>query len=153
MSPFTLDIQVDPPFAALVAEDWLARVVETVLTHQAQPAETELSLVITDDEEIRALNRDYRDTDAPTDVLSFAANEGEDFVTPEELPPYLGDVIISYPTALAQAQEQGHGVAQELALLVVHGCLHLLGHDHATDEEQAQMWALQDEILRGLGGA
>jgi probable rRNA maturation factor len=152
MSPFALDIQIDPPFAALVSEAWLMRVVEAVLTHQAQPAETELSLVITDDEEIRALNRDYRDTDASTDVLSFVASEGEDFVTPEELPPYLGDVIISYPTALAQAQEQRHAVAQELALLVVHGCLHLLGHDHATDEEQAQMWALQDEILRSLGG-
>jgi probable rRNA maturation factor len=88
--------------------------------------------------------------DQPTDVLAFAAQEGEAFVLPEGEPPYLGDVIVSYPTALAQATEAGQPVTAELALLVVHGCLHLLGYDHAEPDEQARMWARQGAILDSL---
>ncbi len=99
---------------------------------------------------IQALNRTFRQVDSPTDVLAFPAAEGNDFVLPPELPPYLGDVIISYPTALAQAEAQGHPVEQELTLLIVHGCLHLLGYDHETEEERQQMWARQEALCTQL---
>jgi len=115
--------------------------------------------VLTDDAEIQALNRQFRGIDAPTDVLSFAMQdespEDQGFVVaPEqdaETRAYLGDVIVSYPRAAAQAAEQGHSVLAELRLLVVHGVLHLLGYDHATPQDQARMWAIQDVVLERLG--
>ncbi len=159
MSTYEVEVQIAPAFVGLVSADKLAHIVRLVLEHEEQPAELEVTLVITDDEQIRALNRDYRQTDSATDVLSFAwgedrqDEEGEEispFILPEGLPRYLGDIIVSYPTALAQAAEQGHRVEQELALLIIHGCLHLLGYDHATEEDQERMWAQQDAILRSV---
>ena len=112
----------------------------------------EVALVLTDDASIQELNRDFLGEDAPTDVLSFSAQEqAGPFVTAPEAGAYLGDVIISYPRAIQQAGEQGHAVEQELDLLVVHGILHLLGYDHATEEEKSLMWSHQDAILAGLG--
>ena len=106
----------------------------------------EMTVVLTDDEQVAALNRQYLEIDAPTDVLSFPTGETD----PESGDLYLGDVIISYPRALAQAEAAGHPVEAELQLLVVHGVLHLLGHDHAEEAEQAAMWAVQAEILASL---
>lgn len=106
----------------------------------------ELTLVLTDDEQVHALNRQFRDVDAPTDVLSFPAGD----VDPDTGNLYLGDIIISLPRALAQAQAEGHPFDDELRLLVVHGVLHLLGYDHADEHEQAEMWAAQAEILACL---
>jgi probable rRNA maturation factor len=171
MSTYQIDVQVDPDLVGPLALDPLVCLVAATLGYADQPADTEVTLVITDDVQMRELNRTFRDVDSPTDVLSFPARENvadcespedtgaaqdeddraqPDFVTPSELLPYLGDVIISYPTALAQATEQGHAVEDELALLVVHGCLHLLGYDHATEEERQRMWAIQEEILHSL---
>ena len=161
MIMFSIDVQVAPEFESLVNADRLSQIMQMVLEHEGQAEDAEVTLVITDDPQIRALNRDYRDTDSATDVLSFPWDEDGDaevgqgewapaFILPEGLPRYLGDVIVSYPTALAQATEQGQSVEQELALLVVHGCLHLLGYDHATEEEQRRMWARQDSILESL---
>lgn len=144
---YAVDVQVDPPYAERIAVDALVVVAERVLRRADQPAGTALTLVMTDDETIRALNRTYRDEDSATDVLSFSATEGETFVTPDDEPPYLGDVIVSFPTALAQAEARGESVDDELRLLVAHGCLHLLGYDHATPEEEAAMWALQAQAL------
>jgi len=111
----------------------------------------EVALVLTDDASIQELNRDFLGEDAPTDVLSFSAQEeAGPFVTAPEAGAYLGDVIISYPRAVQQAGEQGHAVEQELDLLVVHGILHLLGYDHATEEEKSLMWSRQDTILARL---
>lgn len=122
---------------------------EAALRHQARPGE--LTLVVTDDEGIRALNRDFLGIDAPTDVLSFSAQEDSGpFVAAPEAGGYLGDVILSYPRAIEQAREQGHSTEQELNLLVVHGVLHLLGYDHAGEEEKAVMWAQQEAILELL---
>lgn len=150
MRAYSVDVQTDDEFADRVSAERLARIVETVLDQEAQPKHAEVTLVITGNERVRELNRVFRDVDEPTDVLSFPCGEGPQFVTPEELSPYLGDVIVSYPIALEQAQEQGHPVEKELALLIVHGCLHLLGYDHATEEDQQRMWARQDEILQLL---
>lgn len=108
----------------------------------------EVTVVLTDDDQVHALNRQYLEIDAPTDVLSFPAGETD----PDSGELYLGDVIISYPRALAQAEAAGHPVEAELQLLVVHGVLHLLGYDHAEEDEQVAMWGMQAEILASLGG-
>lgn len=147
MSHYEVEIQVDEAFADAVPVDLLTRLAQSVLAAERQPEGAGLSIVIVDDAQIQALNRQYRDQDAPTDVLSFAAREGGDFVVPEEAALYLGDVIISFPTAGAQAREGGHPVSDELALLTVHGCLHLLGYDHAEEADSARMWARQAELL------
>jgi probable rRNA maturation factor len=97
-------------------------------------SEAELSILITDDEEIRSLNRDYRSVDSPTDVLSFSQVEGEGPAIASEL---LGDVVISWETARSQARELGHTVLEEMKRLLVHGVLHLLGYDHEGDEKTA----------------
>lgn len=106
-----------------------------------------LTLVLTGDEAIQELNRQYLGVDSPTDVLSFPAGE----VDPETQEFYLGDVILSYPRAQAQAAAAGHPLEAELQLLTVHGVLHLLGYDHAEREEKDQMWSEQDQILTALG--
>jgi probable rRNA maturation factor len=108
---------------------------------------TDLSLVLTGDAQLHELNRQYLGIDAPTDVLSFPAGETD----PETELIYLGDVIVSYQRAQAQAVAGGHSVENELQLLVVHGVLHLLGRDHAEEIEKAKMWAEQSAILSRLG--
>ncbi|MCD6519889.1 MAG: rRNA maturation RNase YbeY [Anaerolineae bacterium] len=152
MSPYQIDVQIAPEFSENLSVEGIRRVAQAVLAHQGQPEGTALTIVITDDTQVHQLNRQFRGVDRPTDVLAFAAREGkESFITPEEVPLYLGDVIISYPTAQAQAAEYGHSVQRELALLIIHGCLHLLGYDHEEEKERQRMWALQEEILQGLG--
>lgn len=115
------------------------------------PLDRSLTLVITDDAKVQDLNRDFLGIDEPTDVLSFPSGESEP--DPDTGEVYLGDVIISYPRAQAQAEAGGHPIQQELQLLVVHGVLHLLGYDHASEEEKAEMWAAQEAILNRLGSS
>lgn len=121
----------------------------TPLNPDLGPASThaDMSIVLTDDRQLHELNLDYLNVDAPTDVLSFSAGE----VDPETETLYLGDVAISIPRAIQQAQNGGHSVEAEVQLLVVHGILHLLGYDHSTDEEKAVMWAEQSKVLERLG--
>ena len=127
----------------------LQTVAETVLTAQSAPTGCKLTIVITDNDAVRALNRQYRGLDAPTDVLSFPA-EPLPVDLPDE-PPYLGDLVIAYPYALAQAEQEGHDPGDSLALLVVHGTLHLLGYDHDTADHRAAMWAAQEAAISTLG--
>jgi len=146
---FDVEVQVALEFADRVAVERLRAAAQAVLRHEGRTGE--LALVLTNDEGIQALNRDFLDVDAPTDVLAFPT-QGDDgpFVAAPGADSYLGDVIISYPRAEAQANEQGHASAQELDLLIVHGVLHLLGYDHATAEEKAAMWARQEAVLDSL---
>ena len=134
-----ITIQVAPHFGAKVDEGDLRRVAAEVLGREEVAEGTELSLIITDDETIRELNRRFRGVDAPTDVLAFGAGTEEHFVSAPESPSYLGDVVISYQRALAQAKELGHTVAEELKLLVIHGILHLLGYDHQEEADAQKM--------------
>ena len=106
-----------------------------------------IAIVLTDDAQLHKLNREYLGVDAPTDVLSFPASETD----PETGAVYLGDILISIPRATEQAQAAGHPLEAEVQLLVVHGTLHLLGHDHAEAEEKARMWKIQDEVMSRLG--
>jgi probable rRNA maturation factor len=117
------------------------------LTHQKQPRDADLSIVLTDDARLQGLNREYLGIDAPTDVLSFPASESD----PETGAPYLGDILISIPRAREQAASTGHALEAEVQLLVVHGVLHLLGHDHAEAKGKRKMWKAQAEILESLG--
>ena len=114
---------------------------------QHQSAQGDLTVVLTDEARLQALNRDYLGMDAPTDVLSFPASETD----PETGAPYLGDILISVPRAALQARAAGHALEGEVQLLVVHGVLHLLGHDHARAEEKSRMWDAQSEILKSIG--
>lgn len=113
---------------------------------------TEVDITIVDDEEIHQLNRDYRNVDRPTDVLSFALDE-DDEDEPELLEGQLhllGDIIISAETATRQAEEFGHGLEREIVYLAVHGLLHLLGYDHMVEEDKAVMRAKEEEALRAI---
>jgi len=107
----------------------------------------ELSLVLCSDAFIRDLNRDYREKDTATDVLSFSQREGEGS-DPDD--PILGDVIISVETASRQAEEQGHSLETELVVLMIHGLLHLLGHDHEETEEARRMASAEADLLDKL---
>ena len=144
--PIEIEVQIAPAFIELVAAGPLESAAATAL--RLEGVGGQVTVVITDDQGIQELNRDFLDLDQPTDVLSFSAREGDSsFVSAPELDNYWGDVIVSYPRASEQAAEQGHPVERELKLLVVHGVLHLLGYDHEEKEDRAAMWARQDEIL------
>lgn len=109
-------------------------------------SEAELSVMLCDDDAIAELNAQWRGKDQPTDVLSFPQGEG-----PPGAPPALGDVVISLDTAGRQADEAGHPLATELVVLLVHGLLHLLGHDHHEEAERAAMRAEESRVLTALG--
>ena len=141
-----VEVQITPAFTGVVSPDPLHRVAREVLRLEGMPGL--VTLVITDDESIQALNRDYIGFDSPTDVLAFSAREdGGSFVVAPGAGHYLGDVIISYPRAIEQAREQGHAADQELCLLTIHGILHLLGYDHENERDRAVMWARQEALL------
>jgi probable rRNA maturation factor len=128
-------------------EELLERAAHAALEHEHESQEAELSIVLTDNEHLQELNLNYLGIDAPTDVLSFPASETD----PESGARYIGDILISIPRAQSQADVAGHPLEAEVQLLVVHGVLHLLGHDHADPEEKARMWQAQAEILKSLG--
>lgn len=133
---------------------------EPVVQAQARAAmaalglvDVELSVLLCDDAVIAPLNADWRGKEGPTDVLSFAMDEGEVMVLPPGLPRPLGDLVISVQTAQRQATDLGHGLHEELQVLLVHGLLHLLGFDHETGpEDAAAMRAEELRVLAGLGG-
>lgn len=139
--------EIKEQFQEQVDAALLKQTILTALKHLDVTESVGLTILIVGNGEIQALNRQYRGVDAPTDVLSFSAGDTD----PDTGERYLGDVLISYPKAAHQSQTQGHTVNAELQLLVVHGVLHLLGHDHATEDEKAIMWGLQSEILEKLG--
>ena len=125
----------------------IERAVNATLENQSESLDSELTIILTDDSKVHDLNRDYLGIDAPTDVLSFPASETD----PETGARYIGDIIISLPYAARSAEKAGHPLESEVQLLVVHGVLHLLGHDHAKPGEKAKMWKAQAEILETLG--
>ncbi|GAB4580296.1 MAG: rRNA maturation RNase YbeY [Anaerolineales bacterium] len=142
-----IHIQIDEAYQPVLAETLFEQAAQAVLTHQAAPPNSALTLVLTGDETLHDLNLRFMGIDAPTDVLSFPSGEPD----PETEEIYLGDILISYPRAAAQAEQGGHPITAELQLLTVHGLLHLLGHDHANAEEKARMWQAQGQILEALG--
>ncbi len=141
-----IDLQTEI-FLSPEIQSALQEAVTATLAQQKHPLDVDLTLRITDDAELQALNSAFLGNDAPTDVLSFPLGE----VDPETGRLYLGDIAISYPQAVQQAQKGNHALLHELQLLVVHGVLHLLGHDHYAPEEKARMWQAQRAVLDVLG--
>ncbi|WP_201713533.1 rRNA maturation RNase YbeY [Rossellomorea arthrocnemi] len=116
--------------------------------------ESEVSVTFVTDDRIREINREYRDKDQPTDVISFALEElGEDEIEiiGGEIPRVLGDIIISIDRTKEQAEEYNHSIARELGFLALHGFLHLLGYDHMEEEEEKRMFKRQKDILDEYG--
>jgi probable rRNA maturation factor len=160
-SALQIDLQIDEEYVPLVDAENLRAVGEVALRARGV-VDAELTVVVTSDAAVQELNRDYRGIDAPTDVLSFAAQASvqESASAPEmALPPelaaelsrYLGDIIIAYPYVAQQAAHFGNTPEAELRLMVVHGVLHLLGADHDTPEAEAAMWAQQEAVLAQFG--
>jgi probable rRNA maturation factor len=169
------DAGSDPTLQGLLASDALERVITRTLEAANVTQPVTLSLLITGDEEIQTLNRQYRQQDKPTDVLSFplldrpivdapadqlwieAQAAGEEgiaieahpmFVTPPELATNLGDIVVSWPTVLRQAAQAGHDPAYELLYLLSHGTLHLVGYDDQTEAGYQAMTRLQEMALQ-----
>jgi len=151
-----INVLIDEDLKESPEMSWLQSVAEQVLIAQEVSSDIELSLVITSQERVRQLNRDYLSRDEPTDVLAFSMlpelpAEGElgvpPFITPPDGVLHLGEVIISYPQAVIQAEEHHHSVKKEIAILIIHGVLHLLGYEHDKPELERQMRAREAEIL------
>lgn len=140
-------IQIDDPRAEKLGGEVLQSTVFAALEVGGEVSEPEVTVIITSSEEIQELNNKYRQIDAVTDVLSFSDGS----INPENDRVYLGDVVIAYPVAEAQAEEDGHSTEQEIQLLMVHGILHLLGYDHSDEAGREAMWAVQKAALEVLG--
>jgi len=138
-----INIESEFPFP----RDLLERAATAALQHESKSLDHDLSIVLTDNAHLHELNLNYLGVDSPTDVLSFPSAETD----PETGARYIGDILISIPRAQSQAEAAGHSLESEVQLLVVHGVLHLLGHDHAEPDEKARMWQAQTEILESLG--
>ncbi len=156
-----VDVSVQGKFADNYSppwQDWM-----TLWLQELEPANSEgealhpndlyeMSLRLTDDAELQSLNREYRNKDQPTDVLSFAALEVDcQYDLPVEEPLYLGDIVISVETAAKQADTQGHSIETELTWLASHGLLHLLGWDHPDEPSLLEMLNQQRDLLEAIG--
>ena len=148
---YAVDVEIDGAGEGAVDAAWVRRVVEAALAAEGVAEGSAVDVWITGDEEIHALNREHRGVDRPTDVLSFAFQETESFPTAPDEAPSLGQVVLSFPRAVSQARECGHAAELEVAFLLVHGVLHLLGYDHGGPGEERRMFNRQDAILTGLG--
>lgn len=145
----------------LFTKPFLKKLLEKALNHLNQPSELlEMTLSIVSPEQIRELNKQFRDVDAVTDVLSFPTCDNPtrgaitvvcDQINPETDLCNIGDVIICMERAKEQANEYGHSLKRELAFLALHGMLHLLGYDHIEEDDEKQMFSLQNEILTKAG--
>lgn len=131
-------------------EEQFLKIIETTLKHLKIEDDVELSCVIIDDKKIHEINRDYRQIDRSTDVISFALEDSDQFYV-EGMPRSFGDIFISYDHALVQAKEYEHSLKREMCFLFTHGLLHLLGYDHMNEADEKEMTGLQKEILNQLG--
>jgi probable rRNA maturation factor len=154
-----ISISINKKLKVSLKKSWIRSVVLEALKTEGIMTPVEMGLVVTDNKTVQQLNRNYRDVDEPTDVLAFhmpfyKKQEPElPFVNPPDGVLHLGEVVISYPQAIQQAREQSHSVEQELALLIIHGVLHIVGYDHEEPEEEQHMRAKEKEIMRKLNTA
>jgi probable rRNA maturation factor len=139
-------VEIKEEFDQKIDASPLQDTAQKALAALGKSPDQDIQIIIADDESLQNLNNEFMGIDAPTDVLTFPL----DFDNPESGTVYLGDIIISYPQAERQAQQAGHQTLEEIKLLIVHGILHLLGHDHAEPEEKEKMWSLQNSLLEQL---
>lgn len=142
-------VQVQCPHDYAICESRLKRAVLIVLAQHSARKNASLTIVITDNETVRQLNRRHREIDAPTDVLAYPAPKLPAFMELER--EHLGDVLIAYDYVVSQAKARGTGLEDTLCLLAIHGTLHLLGYRHDTGEECEKMWLAQANALARLG--
>ncbi len=150
-----INILVDEGVEAGVEPSWLEDVAQRVLVAEKASAKTEVGIVVTGQEMVQQLNRSYRGKDEPTDVLAFSTREeadGPSFILAPDGLLHLGEVIISYPQALTQAEEHDHPLKRELSILLIHGLLHLLGYGHEESEARRKMQAREKELLKLVEG-
>ena len=161
-----ITVSIDECYEGELDASWLCNIALAGLAAGRVKGSAEASLLITDDETVQALNAEYRGLDETTDVLSFSSDhpghwegdgdgpvpdsDGSEFVFPPGIPRPLGEIIVSWPQAQRQAFEHGASPAQELAHLVIHGALHLVGYDHLESEETELMQAREREALEAL---
>ncbi|WP_438453826.1 rRNA maturation RNase YbeY [Staphylococcus pseudintermedius] len=137
-----------------VKDDWYTQirdVLEFAKNEEGIDEDAELSVTFVDKAEIQEINRDYRQKDKVTDVISFAFEEEEDIFEGMDVPRVLGDIIICTDVAAEQAEQYGHSFERELGFLALHGFLHLLGYDHMTEEDEKVMFERQKDILNQFG--
>lgn len=134
--------------------DLIEQLLNVAAENESLSGEIEVSITFVDNEQIQAINKQYRNIDKPTDVISFALeerSEGEVEIVGVTMPRILGDIVISIPKAKQQANDYNHSFHRELGFLALHGFLHLLGYDHETEEEELMMFQRQKEILEKHG--
>jgi len=151
MLRYRIEVEILPAYRGQVTPAQIERVLIAVMDAEGASHNTGIWTRVTNDDEVAELNATYRGIEGPTDVLSFPASADAGFIVAPDVPPELGDIVISWPRVVEQAADEGHSAAEELTLLLVHGCLHLFGYDHMEPEQKRRMWARQDEILAGLG--
>ena len=139
----TVFLNIADHYSDFINSSHLERSVLVTLNHQGVSPDSDLTILVDDDQRIQKLNNEYLSIDAPTDVLAFPAG----FTDPDTGHNYLGDVIISFPQAKSQAEKRGHSLEAEIQLLIVHGVLHLLGYDHLESEDKEIMWSAQSQVL------
>ena len=153
-----VNVLIDEGLKGCLEASWLESLAEKVLVAQGVDPRAELGLVIVGQEQIRQINLSYLGKDEPTDVLAFSMlpeqpkGDLAPFVAPPDGIKHLGEVIISYPQAVIQAEERQHSVKREIAILIIHGVLHLLGYEHDKPELEPQMRAREVEILSYIEG-
>ena len=158
-SPHLISVQIDPAFAERLDADRLHRLARYLLAREGVDRPVELGVLVTSDAEIHTLNHQYLGHDYPTDVISFTAVEETapvaipegapqpHFVSPPDWPSYLGDIVISYEMAAAQAPDYGHDAAAEVDVLLAHGILHLLGYDDRIEPDRQRMHTRQQGLV------
>jgi len=145
--PYLINVDADDGVDERVDVPALVEMLERVLTEDEVEDGAGLAVVLADDILLRELNLRHREVDAPTDVLSFPADEGEETPSQEGEPAYLGDIVVSVESVERQAGEAGLAAAEELSHVVLHGLLHLLGYDHEESAEEAVMKAREEAVL------
>ncbi len=157
-----INVLIEEGLEGYLGVGWLQSIAEQILVTQGADSRVELGLVITNQERVQQLNQSYLGRDEPTDVLAFsmlpeplATGESEassPFVQPPDGVLHVGEVIVSYPQAIIQAEEHQHSVKREIAILIIHGVLHLLGYEHDKPELERQMKTREKEILSCIEG-
>ncbi|SEP89781.1 rRNA maturation RNase YbeY [Piscibacillus halophilus] len=135
-------------------KNWLSKLLQYAAEMEEVNSEAEMSVTFVNNTQIQDINREYRQKDQPTDVISFAmqeSGENEMEIVGDNLPEHLGDIVVSLEKAKEQAEEYNHSYQRELGFLIVHGFLHLLGYDHQTVEEEKEMFERQEHILEEFG--
>lgn len=144
---YLINVDADDGIDERVDVSALVAMLERVLMEDGIEDGAGLAVVLADDVLLRELNLRHREVDAPTDVLSFPADEGEETPTPEGEPEYLGDIVVSVESVERQAEGAGLAAGEELSHVVLHGLLHLLGYDHEEADEEAVMKAREEAVL------